>query len=230
KVQRALYNGTTTGGKPASLHQVKSFSQFSYNLRDLKEVIAVISIPDDDESAARRCNSSHERTAIAWFLDHHDACMLTLCDSGGRIGAAIVRDYNFTGDVIFPESSQRFLDAISQSVGLIEAGNDHGHFNSLNLAFELHVFLPHVQITALTDQNHSPIAAARDYSAIANATRWQASLMMDIASLTCISTNLSIVSFLSEFSAQPRKPRRPAGASCGKGLCGPFPLWLAKRL
>jgi hypothetical protein len=51
--------------------------------------------------------------------------MLTLCDSGGRIGAAIVRDYNFTGDVIFPESSQRFLDAISQSVGLIEAGNDH---------------------------------------------------------------------------------------------------------
>jgi hypothetical protein len=107
------------------LDQVKSFSQFFDEPRYLKEIIAVISIPYDDESAARRRNSSHQRTAVAWFLDHYDARSLALRDSSRRIGAAIVRHYNFANDVMFPERAPSFLNATCHGILLVEAGNDH---------------------------------------------------------------------------------------------------------
>src|SRR5262249_40100655 len=41
KRHRAGLNRTTTSGKPAPLDQIESFSQFFYNLRELKKIIAV---------------------------------------------------------------------------------------------------------------------------------------------------------------------------------------------
>jgi hypothetical protein len=105
--------------------QSQTFSQFFNNVRDLKEIIAVIGVPYDDEPAARRRNSSHQCAAITWFLDRYDACLFALSDSSRRIGAAIVSHYNFTGDVMFSESSPSLLNAPCQSILLIEAGNDY---------------------------------------------------------------------------------------------------------
>jgi hypothetical protein len=41
------------------LDQIESFSQLFNDLGDLKEIVTVIGIPNDDESAGRRRNSSH---------------------------------------------------------------------------------------------------------------------------------------------------------------------------
>jgi hypothetical protein len=47
---RTRLNRTTTRRKPTSLDQVKSFSQFFYNLRELEKIVAVVRVRYDDES------------------------------------------------------------------------------------------------------------------------------------------------------------------------------------
>jgi hypothetical protein len=116
---------TTAGMKPASLDEVESFYQFFYDLRELKEIIAVVRVPDNDESAARCGNSSHQRAAIAGFVDRYDARSLTLGDSSRQIGAAIIRHQNFARDVMLAESFPHFLDATCQSILLVKAGNNN---------------------------------------------------------------------------------------------------------
>src|SRR5207244_13122377 len=102
-------NGTTTSWKPAPLNQFKSFSQFFNDLRDLKEIVTVISIPYDDELAARSSNSSHQCAAVAWFLDHYDARAMALRDSPRQIGAPLVRHHNFPRDAMFAPSIRSFI-------------------------------------------------------------------------------------------------------------------------
>jgi hypothetical protein len=41
---------------------------------------------------------------------------------------------------MFPQSAPRFLNAVCQRLLLIEAGDDHGYFDTLKLAFGLHDF------------------------------------------------------------------------------------------
>src|SRR4029450_5853075 len=118
-------NPTHASGKPAALDQVESFSQFSYDLRQLEEIIAVVCVPYDDESAGRRGYSAHQCAAIAWFVDGYHARSLALGDSLGQIGAPIVRHQNLTSDVMLAQSSSSFLNARRQSILLIKAGNDY---------------------------------------------------------------------------------------------------------
>src|SRR6266542_91162 len=93
--------------------------------RELAEIITVVSVPHNDESAVCRGNSSHQCVAIAWFLDCYDAHSLTLSDGLRRIGAAIVRHQNFTRNVVLAESSSSFLNACRQSILLIKAGDNY---------------------------------------------------------------------------------------------------------
>ena len=122
---RTRLNGTTPGRKSAPLNQVEPFSQFFNDLRDLKEIVAGIGIPYEDELAARSSNSSHQCAAVAWFLDHYDSRAMALSDSSRQIGAAIVRHHNFTSDGMFAASLPSFLNATCQRILLVEAGNDY---------------------------------------------------------------------------------------------------------
>jgi hypothetical protein len=82
-------------------------------------------------------DSSHQYAAITWFPDRYDACLFALSDSSRRIGAAIVSHYNFTGDVMFSESSPRLLNAPAKVSSSLRQGMTTD-FNRLSLAFELH--------------------------------------------------------------------------------------------
>jgi hypothetical protein len=123
KRHRAGSNGPAPGRKSAPLDEVEPIPQFFDDLRDLKEIVAGIGIPDDDESAFRSGNSSHQCAAIARITHHYHARPLILSDSSRRIGTAVVCHDYFAGDIVFAQSLPSFLNATSQSLLLIEAGN-----------------------------------------------------------------------------------------------------------
>src|SRR5258708_7107010 len=114
--------------------------QFFYKLWNLKKIVTVVGLSHDKEAPKRRLNSTHKSAAIARLKNVHDARTLTLGDFPGRVSTAIVRYKYFPGDMIFPQSTLSFLNATSERVLLIKAGDDHRDFDGFRLCFGLHEY------------------------------------------------------------------------------------------
>src|SRR5207249_9900701 len=78
------------------------------------------------------------RSLVPWSLRRvrHGASAI----ARDKIGAAIVRHHNFTGDGMFTASLPSFLNATCQRILLVEAGNDYRseeHTSELQSRFDL---------------------------------------------------------------------------------------------
>src|SRR6185369_14598550 len=137
---RPRSDGASTTRKAASLDEVESLVQFFYKLWNLKKIVAVVSVPHDDEAPKRRLNSTHQSAAIARLKNVDDTRTLAFGDFPGRVSAAIVRYEYFSGNMIFPQSTLSFLNAASERVLLIKTRDDHRDFDGFRLCFGLHEF------------------------------------------------------------------------------------------
>ena len=125
----ARFHRAAAGRQPATLHQVVSLSQLGDELRDVAEVVAVVRVAHDHVAPARRADAAHQGVAIAACADWYDTRAERRRDLDGAVGAAVVRDDDFSLDSSRLQGGEGLLDAHAHGLVLVEARHDHGHFD-----------------------------------------------------------------------------------------------------
>ena len=123
-------DASSAARKPTTLHEVETRAQLFEKPGDLAEIVAVVRVPHDDVTPARRFDAACQRAAITGLLDANDPCSESLGNLTRSIGAAVVSDDDFSGDVIFAEGFLGLEDATLESVGFIQTRHDHRQFQS----------------------------------------------------------------------------------------------------
>ena len=96
------------------------------NFGGFEEIVAVVGVAHDEVLAAGCGDAAHEGVAVAAAGDVDDASAEFASDLLGAVGAAVVADDDFAGDVVFAEDAHGFFDAGADGVRLVEAGHDDG--------------------------------------------------------------------------------------------------------
>src|SRR5437764_1398745 len=90
-------------------------AQFADEFGDFGEVIAIVSVPHDDETSARGMDPGTQSGAVSPFADTDDACSEAFGDFDGAVGC---------------KGAERFFNTETKRLGFIEARNDDGNLNS----------------------------------------------------------------------------------------------------
>jgi hypothetical protein len=118
-----------TAGEPASLNDIGAGTKLFDKLRDVSKIVAVVRIAHEDVPAARRRDSTHERIAVTFFINTHDARAHSLCDRRRFIGAAVVGNNDLAADTMLAKGAPRFIKAGRKSIAFIQAGHHDGNFD-----------------------------------------------------------------------------------------------------
>ncbi len=88
---------------------------------DLEEVVAVVRVAHDDVGPARRVDRTHQRGAVAPFVDVHHTRPHPLGDPGRAVAAAVIPDDHLAFDSLLGEHALHLANAGLEGVRLVEA-------------------------------------------------------------------------------------------------------------
>src|SRR5882724_3569865 len=106
-------------------HQVVTLAQFLYKLWYFAEVIAVVSVAHNNESALRCGYSCFQRRAVASFGDTNHSCSMRFSKLDRTVGRAIICHHHFATQPRSPKRRDCFVDAERQRLHLVETRNYH---------------------------------------------------------------------------------------------------------
>ena len=118
-------------GKTISHHHFAAFAPLRHKSRHFGEIIAIVGITHDDESAARRANSGLQRRAIPALRNWNHSCAMRLHNFDRAVRRTVVRNYHFAAQSSFLERFLRFLHANSNRIRFVQAGDHHRNVNRI---------------------------------------------------------------------------------------------------
>jgi hypothetical protein len=127
-MQRGHRSGAIFAEKPVSHDEVIALTKFQKKRGEIREVVTVVRVTEDDIAALCRGNAADERASIARSGDRNDSSAQLVGDVQRSVGTAVVRDDDLAGDLELPDGVVSLLNADPQRLGLIEARHDDREF------------------------------------------------------------------------------------------------------
>jgi hypothetical protein len=121
---RARLDTSAAGREPAPLHELVALPKLGHEAWDFAEVVAGVGVAHDHVPSAGGRDASHQCVAIPALGDVHDASTVGARDVRRAIRAAVVSDDHFAGDAVLAQRRLCGVDALRQSLRLVEAGHD----------------------------------------------------------------------------------------------------------
>src|SRR6185312_7926268 len=128
-MERRHRSRTNTTTKAIAHHQVKALAQFLDERPEGAEIVTIISVPHDHESAVCCVDASHQGITISFGRDLRDAGAKRFRDFSGTVGAAVVGDYDLANDAELIQRVPRFLNTTGNRFGFIQARHYDRHFD-----------------------------------------------------------------------------------------------------
>ena len=118
-------NRSSATRQTATLYEIKILSQFLYKSRDLQEIVTVIGVAHQHKLALAGFDAVHQRRTVP-ANGHVDGSRSVVHGDLFRcIRAAIVRQNDFAIDASFAHRADRFFDADTHCIRLVQTG----HYN-----------------------------------------------------------------------------------------------------
>ena len=112
--------------------QVITFAQLIYEFVQVREVVAVIGVPHENEASPGGGDSSAQGTSIAAGFDGHHPGTAVQGNLLRTIGTSIIRDDYLALDLMPDHGLQNFLDADAHGRAFIQAGHHDREFDVLS--------------------------------------------------------------------------------------------------
>jgi hypothetical protein len=100
-------------------------------LRNFEEVVAVVGVTHNDVAASRSCDAGAQGGSVSTLLHMEYARTMRLGDLDRSVRGTVVGDDHFSGQGTLGKSTQGFVDADAERIGLVQTGDDDGDFRSL---------------------------------------------------------------------------------------------------
>src|SRR5687767_12606631 len=155
KGHRTRHNSAATRRQSTALHKVEALAQLFDELVYLQKIVTVVRVSHDYKLAPCGGNAAHQGAAVALLFYRDEARSQASCDVLRAVSATVIRDNDFTSNIMFGHRSLRLPDASLQRVGFVQAwhyncqfqrfffaGNLFGYVeSSLRVGFCNHCFL-----------------------------------------------------------------------------------------
>jgi hypothetical protein len=92
---------------------------------EVPEVVGVVGVADDDESAPSRLDTARDRRPVTTTVDLHDASAGGFGELRGAVVGAVVRDQHLATDAGSIEPAEGRGDARLDGLGLVQARHEH---------------------------------------------------------------------------------------------------------
>ncbi len=118
--------GPSGSMKAVSHHQIGAGLKVSEKAAEIAQIVAVVGIPHDDVTSARRGDARREGGTVTAQVGVNDACAAGRGDRLRSVGAAIVGHQHLAAQLGFRQKRRCLADADSNSFGFIQARNKDG--------------------------------------------------------------------------------------------------------
>ena len=133
-VQKRHGAGRDAAGEAVAHDEVAAVPQLRHERVEAGEIVAVVGVADDDETAPCRRDAGPQRRAIAALRHRDDAGAARQRIFHRAVGRAVVGDQDLAGDAGAGEVVARLADAGGDRLGFIEARHQDGELDGAGLA------------------------------------------------------------------------------------------------